>query len=167
MHTHIQDTPPPPSLTPPPPRPQVRRGDTVTMMNTNTQHTLDEVGVLAPSKVPVDALFCGEVGYLAAHIRSVHDARVGDTVTNSRAPAGEALAGYREAQPVVYCGLFPTDADDYQVCWGRGRGVCVGGGGGGRERVVVGEGEGGCRKRVSPSTLMPWPQRPIPIEFRT
>jgi GTP-binding protein LepA len=69
-----------------------------------------------PCAVPqVDTLYAGEVGYLAAQIKSVLDARVGDTVTLAKAPAAEALEGYEDVQPMVYCGLFPTDADDYQV----------------------------------------------------
>lgn len=64
----------------------------------------------------VDTLYAGEVGYLAAQIKSVQDARVGDTITQKKLPASEALAGYEDVQPMVYCGLFPTDADDYQVC---------------------------------------------------
>lgn len=63
----------------------------------------------------VDTLYAGEVGYLAAQIKSVQDARVGDTVTISKQPAAAALDGYEDVQPMVYCGLFPTDADDYQV----------------------------------------------------
>jgi hypothetical protein len=65
----------------------------------------------------VDTLYAGEVGYLAAQIKSVLDARVGDTVTLAKEPAAQALEGYEDVQPMVYCGLFPTDADDYQVCW--------------------------------------------------
>ena len=77
--------------------------------------------LLPPAQV--DTLYCGEVGYLAAQIKSVQDARVGDTVTLKKMPAKEALAGYEDVQPMVYCGLFPTDSDDYQV---RGGGeICV------------------------------------------
>eukprot|EP00879_Flechtneria_rotunda_P013665 GHRR01014275.1.p1 GENE.GHRR01014275.1~~GHRR01014275.1.p1 ORF type:complete len:565 (+),score=168.74 GHRR01014275.1:185-1879(+) len=93
---------------------KVSKGDTVVMMNTGKEYTLDEIGVLAPVKTPVDTLYAGEVGYLAAQIKSVQDARVGDTVTLKKSPAREALAGYEDVQPMVYCGLFPTDADDYQ-----------------------------------------------------
>ncbi|MEW5303116.1 MAG: hypothetical protein WDW36_005839 [Sanguina aurantia] len=89
-------------------------GDTVVMMNTGKEYTLDEVGVLAPYKVQVDTLYAGEVGYLAAQIKAVADARVGDTVTQKKNPATEALAGYQDVQPMVYSGLFPTDADHYQ-----------------------------------------------------
>jgi GTP-binding protein LepA len=90
------------------------KGDTVRMMNTGKEYVLDEIGVLAPHKVPVDTLYAGEVGYLAAQIKSVADARVGDTVTLKKQPAAEALDGYEDVQPMVYCGLFPTDSDDYQ-----------------------------------------------------
>lgn len=93
----------------------VRRGDVVTMMNTGKEYQLDEIGVLAPGKVPVDTLYCGEVGYLAAQIKSVADARVGDTVTSKKGGAEEPLPGYEQVQPMVYCGLFPTDADAYQA----------------------------------------------------
>jgi translation elongation factor EF-4 len=67
------------------------------------------------SSLQVDTLYAGEVGYLAAQIKSVQDARVGDTVTLKKSPAAAALEGYEDVQPMVYCGLFPTDADDYQV----------------------------------------------------
>lgn len=92
----------------------MKKGDVVTMMNTGKEYQLDEIGVLAPGKVQTDSLFTGEVGYLAAQIKSVKDARVGDTVTLKSNPASEALPGYEDVQPMVYCGLFPTDADDYQ-----------------------------------------------------
>ncbi|GAX82213.1 hypothetical protein CEUSTIGMA_g9641.t1 [Chlamydomonas eustigma] len=92
----------------------ISKGDVVRMMNTGKEYQLDEIGVLAPHKVEVDTLYCGEVGYLAAQIKSVKDARVGDTVTQKSAPAAEPLAGYQDVQPMVYCGLFPTNSDDYQ-----------------------------------------------------
>ncbi len=71
----------------------------------------------------VDTLYCGEVGYLAAQIKSVQDARVGDTVTLKKTPAPVPLAGYEDVQPMVYCGLFPTNSDDYQVRAGIEGGV--------------------------------------------
>ncbi|KAG1667650.1 hypothetical protein FOA52_004677 [Chlamydomonas sp. UWO 241] len=92
----------------------VSRGDVVQLMNTGKEYQLDEIGVMAPNQVPVDTLYCGEVGYLAASIKSVHDARVGDTVTLKKDPATEALPGYQEVKPMIFCGLFPTDADKYQ-----------------------------------------------------
>ena len=93
---------------------KVSKGDSVVMMNTQCEYVLDEIGVLAPGKVAVDTLYAGEVGYLAAQIKSVKDARVGDTVTSRKGGATEALGGYEDVQPMVYCGLFPTDADKYQ-----------------------------------------------------
>jgi GTP-binding protein LepA len=64
--------------------------------------------------VPVDELHAGEVGYLAAAIKAVEDARVGDTLTQANAPAAQPLPGYEEAKPMVFCGLFPTDADQFE-----------------------------------------------------
>ncbi len=61
----------------------------------------------------MDALYAGEVGYLAASIKAVADARVGDTITLKKGGTAEALDGYQEVQPVVFCGLFPTDADQF------------------------------------------------------
>lgn len=62
----------------------------------------------------MDALYSGEVGYLSASIKQVSDARVGDTITLAKDPTAESLPGYQEPQAMVYCGLFPTDADQYQ-----------------------------------------------------
>jgi GTP-binding protein LepA len=91
----------------------LRRGDLVRFMNTRTEYDVTELGVLAPKPVEVDELFAGEVGYLAASIKAVADARVGDTITLKKAPAQEALPGYTEVMPMVFCGLFPTDAQQY------------------------------------------------------
>ena len=88
-------------------------GDTVVLMNTGKKYEVDEVGVLAPHRTPVARLGAGEVGYLAASIKAVADARVGDTLTMANRPATEALPGYCEATPMVFCGLFPTDADAF------------------------------------------------------
>jgi len=68
---------------------------------------------MAPDQVKVNELHAGEGGYLAASIKAVADARVGDTITLQDRPAEEALPGYTEAKPMVFCGLFPTDADQY------------------------------------------------------
>jgi elongation factor 4 len=91
----------------------LRRGDLVRFMNTRCEYDVVELGVLAPKPVEVEELFAGEVGYLAASIKRVADARVGDTITLKKAPAAEALPGYAEAQPMVFCGLFPTDSKQY------------------------------------------------------
>ena len=66
--------------------------------------------MLAPKKIAVERLSAGDVGFLSASIKAVADARVGDTITLKKRPAGEALPGYKEATPMVYCGLFPSDS---------------------------------------------------------
>ena len=89
--------------------------DRVRFMASGRDFDLDEIGVLSPGQVPVDELHAGEVGYLAAAIKSVEDARVGDTVANAKSlPEDGPLPGYSEATPMVFCGLFPTDADQFE-----------------------------------------------------
>jgi GTP-binding protein LepA len=92
---------------------ELRRGELVKFMNTGCEYDVTELGVLSPKSVEVQSLYAGEVGYLAASIKQVADARVGDTITLKKQPAAEALPGYTEAMPMVFCGLFPTDADQY------------------------------------------------------
>jgi GTP-binding protein LepA len=91
----------------------LRKGDKVLLMASGKQYDIDELGVLSPNQRPLQSLHAGEVGYLAASIKAVADARVGDTITLANAPAPEALPGYVEATPMVFCGLFPTDSDQY------------------------------------------------------
>lgn len=91
----------------------VKKGDRVRLMATGKEYEIDELGVLSPTQVPLDELHAGEVGYLAASIKAVADARVGDTITLAAQPASEPLPGYTEAKPMVFCGLFPTDADQF------------------------------------------------------
>ncbi|MCU0536874.1 MAG: translation elongation factor 4 [Hydrococcus sp. Prado102] len=93
---------------------KVRKGDRVRLMASGKEYQIDELGVLSPNQIQVEELHAGEVGYLAAAIKAVGDARVGDTITLSQAPAAEPLPGYTEAKPMVFCGLFPTDADQYE-----------------------------------------------------
>jgi GTP-binding protein LepA len=92
----------------------VKKGDRVRLMVSRKEYEIDELGVLSPNQIQVDELHAGEVGYLAAAIKSVEDARVGDTITIAKAPANEPLPGYTEAKPMVFCGLFPTDADQFE-----------------------------------------------------
>jgi GTP-binding protein LepA len=92
---------------------QVRKGDLVKLMASGKEYEIDELGVLAPTQVQVDHLHAGEVGYFAASIKAVEDARVGDTITLSRKPASEPYPGYVEAKPMVFCGMFPIDADQF------------------------------------------------------
>ncbi|MBD2327401.1 translation elongation factor 4 [Alkalinema sp. FACHB-956] len=91
----------------------VNVGDKVRFMASGKEYVIDELGVLAPTQVRVDSLHAGEVGYLAASIKAVGDARVGDTITIATKAAPDPLPGYVEAKPMVFCGLFPTDADQF------------------------------------------------------
>eukprot|EP00611_Tribonema_gayanum_P014998 TRINITY_DN2659_c1_g1_i1.p1 TRINITY_DN2659_c1_g1~~TRINITY_DN2659_c1_g1_i1.p1 ORF type:complete len:704 (-),score=246.06 TRINITY_DN2659_c1_g1_i1:10-1857(-) len=96
----------------------VKKGDKVQFMASGAQHEVIEVGVRTPAEVVLpDGLSAGEVGYLVAGIKDVLDARVGDTITNARLPEGvqvKPLPGYAEANPMVFCGLYPVDASDYE-----------------------------------------------------
>ncbi len=92
---------------------RLRKGDRVRLMASGKEYDADEIGILSPTQRPVDALHAGEVGYFAASIKSVEDARVGDTITLASSAAAEPLPGYTEAKPMVFCGLFPTDADQF------------------------------------------------------
>jgi GTP-binding protein LepA len=93
----------------------VKRGDRVRLMASGKEYEIDELGVLAPTQVQVDELHAGEVGYIAAAIKAVEDARVGDTITLAgKQVSVEPLPGYTEAKPMVFCGLFPTDADQFE-----------------------------------------------------
>ncbi|XP_031491732.1 translation factor GUF1 homolog, chloroplastic [Nymphaea colorata] len=91
----------------------IRKGDNIYFMASGKEYYADEIGVLSPDQLQVDELYAGEVGYLAASIRSVADARVGDTITHSARRAKNSLPGYEEATPMVFCGLFPVDADQF------------------------------------------------------
>ena len=92
----------------------LQKGDRVRLMASKKEYDIDELGVLSPTQVPVDVLHAGEVGYFSAAIKSVEDARVGDTITLVKSPAEEPLPGYVEAKPMVFCGLFPTDSDQFE-----------------------------------------------------
>ena len=92
----------------------VRPGDTIRMMATGGEFTVVECGFLrATSLEPADALYAGEVGYIAASIKDVRQARVGDTVTLATRPAAEPLEGYRAVQPMVFCVIYPADGAHY------------------------------------------------------
>lgn len=91
----------------------LKTGMSIRLMATGKVYEVTEVGVFRPAMVNVDQLGEGQVGYLAAAIKTVKDARVGDTVTDNKRPAKEPLPGYRKATPMVYCGLYPVDNSDY------------------------------------------------------
>ena len=89
-------------------------GDTIRMMATGAEFDVVEVGIMRPGKLePTGKLEAGQVGYIAASIKTVRDARVGDTVTLASRPAAETLPGYHQAQPMVFCGIFPSDGAKY------------------------------------------------------
>ena len=92
---------------------RIKPGMKIKMMATDKDFDVTEVGVFKPAAVNVDALEVGQVGYLAAAIKNVKDARVGDTVTDDNNVAHAPLPGYRKATPMVYCGLYPVDNSDY------------------------------------------------------
>lgn len=92
---------------------QIRKGMSIKMMATGKVFEVTEVGVFKPDLVNVDVLEVGQVGFFAAAIKNVKDARVGDTVTDSQNPAAAALPGYRKATPMVFCGLYPVENSDY------------------------------------------------------
>ena len=92
---------------------RIKPGMKIKMMATNAEFEVTEVGVFKPNLVNVDSLEVGQVGFFAAAIKNVKDARVGDTVTDANNPAAEALPGYSKATPMVFCGLYPVENLDY------------------------------------------------------
>ena len=91
----------------------LRKGDKIRLMATGAEYEVTELGVYNPFQQELDELGAGEVGYLAASIKSLQDAKVGDTITLAKHPADEPLAGFKEVKPMVFCGIFPTDSDQY------------------------------------------------------
>ncbi len=89
-------------------------GQKVKMMQTGAQYQIDRLGVFRPKQTDVAELGPGEVGYITASIKEVAHAAVGDTITDEKRPTEKPLAGFREVQPVVFCGLFPVDAADFE-----------------------------------------------------
>ncbi|WP_304618970.1 translation elongation factor 4 [Paracoccus sediminilitoris] len=92
----------------------VRRGDQVKMMQTGATYRLDKLAVLTPAMKDIAELGPGEIGVFTASIKQVRDTRVGDTITTEKKGADKALPGFKPAQPVVFCGLFPVDANDFE-----------------------------------------------------
>jgi GTP-binding protein LepA len=92
----------------------LRKGQKITLMSTHANYQVERVGVFRPKQEMTDALGPGEVGFFTAAIKQVADTRVGDTVTDERKPAASPLPGFKPAQPVVFCGLFPVDASEFE-----------------------------------------------------
>ncbi len=93
---------------------KMRKGQRILMMGTDAAYEVERLGVFTPKMVAMDALGPGDVGFFTASIKEVADTRVGDTITDEKKPAAEMLPGFRPAQPVVFCGLFPVDAADFE-----------------------------------------------------
>ncbi|RDW21751.1 translation elongation factor 4 [Oceanobacillus chungangensis] len=91
----------------------IKVGDKIKMMATGKEFDVNEVGVFTPKIAARDELLVGDVGYITASMKDVSDTHVGDTITNANRPAAEALPGYRQLNPMVYCGLYPVDSNDY------------------------------------------------------
>ena len=93
----------------------VKVGDRIRMMSSGVEFDVNEVGYFRPGQLmPVNELLTGEVGYIGASIKEVADTRVGDTITNANDPAAEMLPGYKQVQPMVFCGIYPADGSDYE-----------------------------------------------------
>ncbi len=92
---------------------KVKKGDKILMMQTNKTFEVTEVGIFVPTTKEVDSLSAGDVGYLAGSIKTIQDVKVGDTITSAENPVKTPLAGYKEVQPVVFCGIFPVDGAKY------------------------------------------------------
>ncbi len=93
---------------------QLRKGDRVRMMQNGSVHHVDRIGVFRPAMTEIDVLGPGELGFLTASIKQVRDTRVGDTITHEKKGTEEALPGFKPSQPVVFCGLFPVDAAEFE-----------------------------------------------------
>ncbi|MGV2974191.1 translation elongation factor 4 [Roseibium alexandrii] len=92
----------------------LKKGQKIKMMGTGAAYDVDRVGVMTPKFLQVDELKAGEIGVITGSIKEVADTRVGDTITLEKKPCTEALPGFKPAQPVVFCGLFPVDANDFE-----------------------------------------------------
>ncbi len=93
---------------------QLRKNDRIRFMQNGTVHHVDKIGVFRPKMTDIDVLGPGEIGFLTASIKQVRDTRVGDTITHEKRGCDKALPGFKPAQPVVFCGLFPVDANEFE-----------------------------------------------------
>jgi len=93
---------------------QLKKNQKIRFMAAGATHTIDRVGIFSPKPTEVDTLGPGEIGFINSGIKSVSDCKVGDTITEEKNPTPEALPGFKPSQPVVFCGMFPVDSDDYE-----------------------------------------------------
>ncbi|MGC1574902.1 MAG: translation elongation factor 4 [Beijerinckiaceae bacterium] len=94
---------------------EMRKGQRIKMMGTNAVYETERIGVFTPKMTDAQRLGPGEIGFITAQIKQVADTRVGDTITDDRRPCKEALPGFKPVQPVVFCGLFPVDAAEFET----------------------------------------------------
>ncbi len=94
---------------------QIKKGEAISLMSGGTDSEAIEVGVLRPAYEPTGTLKAGEIGYIVTGFKGVEDARVGDTITSKKSPAGESLPGYKEAVPMVYAGIYANDSSKHEV----------------------------------------------------
>src|SRR5687768_14530899 len=92
----------------------IKKGQQIRFMAAGTTHLVDRVGCMRPKIEQLEELAAGEIGFITAQIKEVAETRVGDTITDAKRPAAEALPGFKEVQPVVFCGLFPVDAAEFE-----------------------------------------------------
>ena len=93
----------------------LKKGMKIRMVGTGATHVVERVGVFSPKPIPVDELGPGEIGFINAGVKTVSDAKVGDTITDERRPCEKALPGFAPSVPVVFCGLFPVDTNDFST----------------------------------------------------
>ena len=93
---------------------QLKKNQKIRFMAAGVSHTIDRVGIFSPKLKEVEYLGPGEIGFINSGIKSVSDCKVGDTITDERNPTSEALPGFKPSQPVVFCGMFPVDSDEYE-----------------------------------------------------
>ena len=93
---------------------QLKKNQKIRFMAAGATHTIDRVGIFSPKPTEVDILGPGEIGFINSGIKSVSDCKVGDTITEEKNPTTEPLPGFKPSQPVVFCGMFPVDSDDYE-----------------------------------------------------
>ncbi|MDB2349291.1 translation elongation factor 4 [Alphaproteobacteria bacterium] len=93
---------------------QLKKNQKIRFMAAGATHTIDRVGIFSPKPTEVETLGPGEIGFINSGIKSVSDCKVGDTITDEKNPTTEPLPGFKPSQPVVFCGMFPVDSDDYE-----------------------------------------------------
>lgn len=91
----------------------IKQGTKIQVMSTGKKFEVTEVGIMAPGKVPIDQLSAGDVGYVTASMKNVRDSKVGDTITDALNPTENALPGYKDVIPMVYCGIYPAEGEEY------------------------------------------------------